>query len=509
MKKTAISVFSAFKRLRFPVAGLAPIFFLSGPPQPASAQSTPTVGPAFNPLAWAPAAIANSQKMHSLFPDIDIATQISPIVIPKFESNPDPSGLIATDQPGGPTFPPLNAFFQNLGTNGRTCFTCHQPQTGWTVSAANVQTRFNLGLGTDPIFRLVDGATCPSDNVQNVAAKRNAYQLLLSKGLIRIGLSLPAGAQFTVAIQKDPYNCSNNSKIGMGGIYSFYRRPLLTTNLSFQSANPANLFMWDGRERSLLHQSIDATLIHAQANTAPTANQQSQMVSFESGLFTAQDFDNNAGFLYANQATGGAGALSQRTFSLATPTPPVTPTVIPVFDLYKSWASLKGTSLARESVARGQALFNAERPNGACGGCHNIVDVGNNDNGSTMKFFNIGIAGAGGAESPIPTPPDIDISGLPVFTVTCTAPNLPQTNEVFTVTDLGVGMITGLCADIGNFKAPTLRGLAARAPYFHNGSASTLAAVVAFYVDQFGLTSPLPVAKTLCHLQISRTWSIS
>jgi cytochrome c peroxidase len=78
-----------------------------------------------------------------------------------------------------------------------------------------------------------------------------------------------------------------------------------------------------------------------------------------------------------------------------------------------------------------------------------------------------------------------------VFTVTCTAPNLPQTNEVFTVTDLGVGMITGLwCADIGNFKAPTLRGLAARAPYFHNGSASTLAAVVAFYVDHFGLTSP-------------------
>jgi hypothetical protein len=55
-------------------------------------------------LAWAPAATANSQKMHSLFPDIDIATQISPIVIPKFESNPDPSGLIATDQPGGPLF---------------------------------------------------------------------------------------------------------------------------------------------------------------------------------------------------------------------------------------------------------------------------------------------------------------------------------------------------------------------------------------------------------------------
>ena len=43
----------------------------------------------------------------------------------------------ATDQPGGATHTASNPFFQNLGTNGRTCFTCHQPQTGWTVSAAS------------------------------------------------------------------------------------------------------------------------------------------------------------------------------------------------------------------------------------------------------------------------------------------------------------------------------------------------------------------------------------
>ena len=34
---------------------------------------------------------------------------------------------------------------------------------------------------------------------------------------------------------------------------------------------------------------------------------------------------------------------------------------------------------------------------------------------------------------------------------------------------------------------PTLRGLAARAPYFHNGSAATLDDVVTFYDTRFAI----------------------
>jgi cytochrome c peroxidase len=48
-------------------------------------------------------------------------------------------------------------------------------------------------------------------------------------------------------------------------------------------------------------------------------------------------------------------------------------------------------------------------------------------------------------------------------------------------------MITGKCADIGKVKGPILRGLAARAPYFHNGSAATLLDVVKFYDQRFVL----------------------
>ena len=45
----------------------------------------------------------------------------------------------------------------------------------------------------------------------------------------------------------------------------------------------------------------------------------------------------------------------------------------------------------------------------------------------------------------------------------------------------------GKWADVGKFKGPTLRGLAGRAPYFHNGSAPDLATVVEFYDERFHL----------------------
>ena len=55
------------------------------------------------------------------------------------------------------------------------------------------------------------------------------------------------------------------------------------------------------------------------------------------------------------------------------------------------------------------------------------------------------------------------------------------------VTDLGRAMITGKCSDVGKLKGPFLRGLAARAPYFHNGGATTLLDAVNFYDQRFNL----------------------
>jgi cytochrome c peroxidase len=75
------------------------------------------------------------------------------------------------------------------------------------------------------------------------------------------------------------------------------------------------------------------------------------------------------------------------------------------------------------------------------------------------------------------------------------APYLPtyrlkniHTGDVVATTDPGRAMITGRWSDIGKFKGPVLRALAARAPYFHNGSAETLEQVVDFYDTRFHMT---------------------
>ena len=60
-----------------------------------------------------------------------------------------------------------------------------------------------------------------------------------------------------------------------------------------------------------------------------------------------------------------------------------------------------------------------------------------------------------------------------------------STGERVRTTDPSRALITGLWADIGKVKGPILRGLAARAPYFHNGSASCLGDVVTFYQKRF------------------------
>ena len=451
--------------------------------------------------AFAPGMIDHMQAMRR-FKDPDQSVQQAPPIIPRFEIDKDPTGAVATFQPGGATFPANNAFFQNLGTNGRTCFSCHQPQTGWTVSAAGVAARFADSDGTDPIFRLVDGATCPTDDVSSPKAKRRAYTLLIEKGLIRIGLPMPSGVQFEVTSVDDPYSCNTNPATGLTspttGIVSVYRRPLPSTNLGFLST-----IMADGREPSLTSQATDATLGHAQANAAPTDAQVAEIVAFESGIYTAQEIDRGIGVLHRDGALGGAVALSLQPFFIGVNDPfGKNPNGLPftsnIFDIYRPWLSAHGDDKddveTRLSIARGEEVFNTTNINitgvagindalgvtnfpGFCGTCHDTPNVGDH---SVKAPLDIGIADAGAK-----SPPVLDISGLPVFTLTCQQG--PLTGQVFRVTDPGRALISGQCADIGKIKGPILRGLASRAPYFHNGSAATLQDAVNFYDQRFGI----------------------
>ena len=68
----------------------------------------------------------------------------------------------------------------------------------------------------------------------------------------------------------------------------------------------------------------------------------------------------------------------------------------------------------------------------------------------------------------------------------CVSPFSRQAVSFYT-SDPGKALITGKCSDVNRGKGPILRGLAARAPYFHNGAASSLTELINFYDNRFNI----------------------
>ncbi len=461
-------------------------------------------------------------------------------LVPRFQSFSDPQGRFANLNLGGPTDMSKNAFFQSMGTNGRSCVTCHQPSDAFSVTPPHILQRFNATQGTDPIFRPVDGANCPIADVSTMDERRRSYSLLLTRGLIRIPIAVPANADYVVASVYNQYGCNATDVISM------YRRPLPTTNLSFLSA-----VMFDGRESNpatgttkiiygnypvslmadLAHQSVDATINHAQGDgIRPTAAEQQQIVDFETKLFTAQTRDHLAGELTDDGAHGGPMRLSTQPFfitvnssvhfllpSFEQPGGLVTPGdgqfTTNIFNLYGKWLQIDdehdAKATARLSIARGEKIFNTlQIPidgvaginddvaagglvaggiptlQGNCATCHDTPNVGNH---SFPTPLNIG-TGDPSPNNPSANLGGLDLSYLPQITV-CkkdAVSGLP-TDNCKTTTDLGQALIDGKFDHVGKIKGPILRGLAGRAPYFHNGSAATLMDAVNFYDIRFQL----------------------
>jgi hypothetical protein len=423
----------------------------------------------------------------------------SHIHIPSGVPLPDPTGTFTTVSTTG-SIDLGNEFFQDLGTNGRRCISCHLPSAAWGITPSQTRVVFAatrggelddpLGLGA--IFRVNDGANSPSADVSTLDKRRVAYSMLLSRGLIRVGLPVPAAAEFELVAVDDPYHFASAAEL------SLFRRPLPSANLKFLST-----VMWDGRETQpgmtihfdLSQQATDATQGHAQG-AALTDAQRESIVALETSLFTAQIQDAAAGRLDASGANGGPTELVDQPFYIgindnfgdSQTHAPFTPVV---FDIYDAWAATKGngeTPRQRRAVARGQALFNTRTINisgvsglndeaafgnpanvvGTCTTCH---DTPNSGNHSVVAPLNIGLTDAARRT------PD-----MPLYTL-----RNKTTGETVQTTDPGRALISGKWKHIGRFKGPILRGLAARAPYFHNGFAADLDAVVAFYDDRFAM----------------------
>lgn len=400
----------------------------------------------------------------------------------------DPSGTLSTTSTTG-NIDVTQAFFQNIGTNGRTCNSCHVSSNAWGTSPAELQTRFFNSKGSDPVFAPVDGTDCPTADRSSTEARRQASSLLLSKGLIRVSLAVPQTADFQITDIQDPYHCAATTATNP----SFYRRPLPSVNLRFLTT-----VMWDGREshkgstlaQNLAQQAVDATTGHAEG-TVPSDTQVQQIVNAEMSLTTAQFRDTNAGKLGSDTVFGGPDWLAKQAFYVGINDalggdPQGKPFNNVAFTMFDAWAG--SPDAYKQSVLRGQTLFNTlpititgvaglndlpglSTVQGFCTTCHDTPNVGNH---SVPLAINIGV-------TDYPAVPALDIKGLPAYTVMCSDGTVKKT------TDLGRAMVTGNCADVGKTKGPILRGLAARAPYFHNGSAATLMDVVDFYDQRFSL----------------------
>jgi hypothetical protein len=258
--------------------------------------------------------------------------------------------------------------------------------------------------------------------------------------------------------------------------------------------------MWDGRESSpkgtlqenLIQQALDATQGHAQLAGSLTPAQLAKIVRFEMNLTTAQATDFKAGKLNAEGAKGGSVSLFHENFFIGINDPlgenptnaPFNPAAITLFD---NWSNpgKKKKDAARAAVARGEQIFNTKtftvsgvaglndslaQPNiqATCTLCHDAPIVGNH---SVALALNIGL------DSASRRTPD-----MPLYTL-----RNKTTGDLQQTTDPGRALISGKWSDIGKFKGPILRGLAARAPYFHNGSAATLSDVVDFYDTRFNI----------------------
>jgi hypothetical protein len=451
----------------------------------------------------------------------------------------DERGIITTLNLKGPTDTRNHPFFTPLGTNGRACVTCHQPADGMSVSAHDIQARWQATSGKDPIFSAIDGSNCPSLPQE----ERASHSLLLERGTFRVARSWPPvdangkriAPQFDLEVVRDPTGCNTSAVYGLHSknpAISVFRRPRPATNLKYLTAvgfvfEPKNGFplpidpesgqrmsgnlLADSRAGTLKLQLLDAMRTHleTEGNLGPERIQ--GILDFEAQLYTAQSVDLVGGKLDDGGAHGGPETLAlskpgvlkssrdiqwveYSPWAASVTTNPASTTTNPATATTSAAGSADAQRLFRESVARGAAIFrertflisdssglnsmNFGNPTrDSCNFCHNMTRTG--------MDVAPGQVDLGTTNEPFADPaPD-----LPLFKLSCHAGETPHPflGAVVYTHDPGFALSTGRCVDIGKITMQSMRGLAARAPYFSNGSARTLRDIVEFYNRRYNI----------------------
>jgi len=339
-------------------------------------------------------------------------------------------------------------YFTPQGTNGRECGTCHAPEDGWSITPQTVTLMFLLTGGTHPIFVNNLDTDTPTSDMSTVAARWHSTTML-RQGKFSRHVSPPAVRDYQITDVSDPFGVSTPASLW------FFRRPLPTANLRSFTV------MWDGANtvgtvlRDGAIKQARGNVTGAQQGTPAPDDIIFDIVDYEIAVSHAQLIGTGVGRLDSDGARGGPEAANAQ------------PLVDARFDLYDAWEH--SGNPRRRQIWRGQELFNNVNPPSGhtCRGCHSAANNGQNVSGA---MFDVGTSR-----------PELARPDMAVFTFQRTSDG-----AIVQSTDPGRGIRTGKFADLNRFKVPSLRGLAARAPYFHNGLAPTIEAVVQRYEATLG-----------------------
>ena len=430
-------------------------------------------------------------------------------------------------------------FFEAIGSNGRACVTCHQPADGMSLSVRTVRERWDATGGTDPLFAAVDGMNCP----HLPPGDPRSHSLLLERGLIRVSLPWPPrrpdgtriDPEFTIEVVRDPSGCNTHGTYGLDSAnpsISVFRRPRPVANTKYTThqnfgvgafiaksglptatdpatGRPTSMnLMADARVPTLAVQAEDAAKQHLQARGPLTPSQIARIVEFEGQVYVAQVSSTAAGSLIEpdgppafgprHLAAGDAGVLGNNTTRY-------------VFPLDGKWTRLPRTgnepenarNAARESIARGHDVFMfrtfwirdsmhlntvglGNPTKRTCATCHGMHMTGMDTANGWMDIGTTNLPWA----SEVPLNPWNEAKPqMPLFRITCEPEVKPHPflGRVIYTQDPGRALISGRCNDVGTIVMQQFRGLAARAPYFSNGSAATLRELVDFYDRRYNI----------------------
>jgi hypothetical protein len=293
------------------------------------------------------------------------------------------------------------------------------------------------------------------------------------------------------------------------GVGPFIAKSGLPTATDPATGRPTSMnLMSDARAPTLAVQAQDAAEQHLQFTGRLNAAQLAGIVQFEQQVYVAQVSSAAAGSLVEADgppafgprqlAAGDAGVLGNNTTRY-------------VFPMGGKWKQLPRTgsepenarNAARESIARGHDVFmfrtfwirDAMHLNTVglgnptkrtCATCHGMHMTGMDTVNGWMDIGTTNLPWA----SEVPLNPWNEAKPqMPLFRVTC-KPDVkphPYLGRVIYTQDPGRALVSGRCNDVGTIVMQQFRGLAARAPYFSNGSAATLRELVDFYDRRFNI----------------------